>query len=263
MGFMKWLARRRLQRLLARDPIPYDLWSEATRHMDLLRGLSGGERTRLRVLAARFLQRKAIGGAQGLAVTPQMAVVIAAQACLPILNLGLDYYDNWVEVIVYPAAFQVEHEEIDASGVVSLSSGPRSGESWLRGPVVLSWFDIAEDLRHARPGSVVVHEFAHKLDMLDGRADGLPPLHGDMPVERWAEVLGAAYARLQQAAAGHGHSRLDPYGATDPAEFFAVASEYFFTAPEILRDSSPAVYGQMALFYRQDPLLRRQLGRQR
>jgi len=263
VGFMKWLARRRLQRLLARDPIPYDLWSGATRHMDLLRGLSVAERTRLRVLAARFLQRKAIGGAQGLTVTPQMVVIIAAQACLPILNLGLDYYDNWVEVIVYPAAFQVEHEEIDASGVVSLSAGPRSGESWLRGPVILSWSDIQQDLRHTHPGNVVVHEFAHKLDMLDGRADGLPPLHGDMTVKCWAEVLGAAYARLQQAVAGHGHPRLDPYGATDPAEFFAVASEYFFTAPEILQDSSPAVYGQMALFYRQDPLLRRQLRRQR
>ncbi len=251
-GFMHWLARRRQRRFLARHAISYGLWAAATRDMDLLRGLSTEERVRLRVLAAHFLHDKTLSGAGGLTLTSRMVVIIAAQACLPILNLGLDYYDNWVEVIVYPAAFQVAHEEVDDSGVVSRSMGPRSGESWLRGPVVLSWSDIDEDLRHARPGSVVVHEFAHKLDMLDGRADGLPPLHDDMPVERWAEVLGQAYARLQD-----GHSRLDPYGATDPAEFFAVASEYFFTAPDILQDSSPAVYAQMALFYRQDPLLRR------
>ncbi|MFQ5488346.1 MAG: zinc-dependent peptidase [Gammaproteobacteria bacterium] len=256
MSVMKWLARRRLRRLLARHPIPYGLWSAATRDMDLLCGLSAVERTRLRVLAARFLRHKAINGAQGLTVTPQMAVIIAAQACLPILNLGLDYYDNWVEIIVYPAAFQVAHEAVDESGVVSQAAGLRSGESWLRGPVVLSWWDIQQGLRQSQPGNVVVHEFAHKLDMLDGRADGLPPLHADMTVRRWAEVLSAAFARLQRAA-GHGCPRLDPYGASDPAEYFAVASEYFFTAPEILQDSSPAVYGQMALFYRQDPLRRR------
>jgi Mlc titration factor MtfA (ptsG expression regulator) len=185
-------------------------------------------------------------------MTLAMRVAVAAQACLLILNLDTDYFDNWVEVILYPGAFRVNHEQVDAIGLVHDDASVLSGEAWLRGPVILSWDEVERDSYHPRPGrNVVLHEFAHKLDGLNGVTNGLPPLRRGMSRKRWAEDFSRAYDALcLQVAAGES-AYLNPYAATSPAEFFAVASEYFFTAPDVLKNCCPGVHRQLALFYRQ------------
>jgi Mlc titration factor MtfA (ptsG expression regulator) len=178
-------------------------------------------------------------------------------ACLLVLRLGIDYYDGWVEVLVYPAGFSARHRFHDEAGVVHEEVGAFSGEAWLRGPVILSWEEVSADL--AAPGAgynVVVHEFAHKLDMLNGPANGFPPLHREMDRARWTRVLGEAYERLQRQIDRGLPSAVDPYGATNPGEFFAVLTENFFDAPRDLAAEFPDVYAELRAFYRQDPLAR-------
>ncbi len=229
-----------------------------TGEADIFRGLSSVERGRLRNLATVFLRRKTLRGVQGLSVSTEMGVAIAAQACLLIMNLGLDYYDGWVEVVIYPGAFRVARDNTTATGVVSREEKTLSGESWLHGPVILSWDDVASDLASSHPGhNVAVHEFAHKLDMLNDRANGMPPLHADMARQQWTAIFSEAFDHMQRHLAHHHRPGINAYGATTPAEFFAVVSEYFFTDPQTLRLQSAAVYDQLVLFYRQDPLKRR------
>jgi len=258
MNIIKWFNHQRIRYTLKHHPIPFELWETVIHDMDLLQGLSSVEKAHLRELATRFLHQKTINGVQGLAVSPEMAVTIAAQASLLILKLDLDYYQNWVEVILYPSAFRVEHEQMNSVGLINRESQAVSGEAWLRGPVILSWQDIEQDLNSLHPGhNVVVHEFAHKLDMLTGSANGLPPLPVRMATKRWAKVLGDAFEILQRQVTYRRHTRINAYGATSPAEFFAVVSEYFFTAPGILQQHCPDVYQQLQLFYQQDPSARR------
>lgn len=227
------------------------------READIFRGLSAVERAHLRELSILFLRRKQLSGAHGLTVSPLMEIAVAAQACLPILKLGLDCYAGWVEVVIYPGAFRVVRESTDETRLVTRQDRILSGESWSHGPLILSWDDVACDLTTPDPGfNVVVHEFAHKLDMLDGYANGMPPLHPGMDRQRWAAAFSDAFQRLQQQQAQTHRPAIDAYGATAPEEFFAVASEYFFTDPHTLRREFPAVYEQMVLFYRQDPAKR-------
>ena len=242
----RWLTRR----LLRRHPISRAVWQSVTRSAPLLSGLDAVQMAHLREMATWFLHRKSITGAQGLDVTQSMRVAVAAQACLLILNLGVEYFEGWVGVILYPGAFRVRHAQVDAIGLVHDETRDLSGESWLRGPVILSWDEIERDTRHRRAGrNVVVHEFAHKLDGLNGSTNGMPPLHRGMSREKWAEELSGAYDALcLQVAAGESPF-IDPYAATSPAEFFAVASEYFFTAPGVLEKCCPGVHEQLALFY--------------
>lgn len=206
----------------------------------------------LRELTTWFLHSKSINGAQGLDVTLAMRVAVAAQACLLILNLDIDCFDDWVEVILYPGAFRVNHEQTDAIGLVHNDASVLTGESWLRGPVILSWDDVERDTYHPQAGrNVVLHEFAHKLDGLNGVTNGMPPLRRGMNRKSWAEDFSGAYDALcLQVAAGE-TAFINPYAATSPAEFFAVASEYFFTAPDILKNCCPGVHRQLALLYRQ------------
>ncbi|MCF6236361.1 MAG: zinc-dependent peptidase [Gammaproteobacteria bacterium] len=257
MNIIKWVKRQRTRHTLKHHSIPYSLWKKSLRKAALLHDLSSVEKARLRRLATLFLYHKAINGARGFKLTDEMLVVIAAQAALPILKLGLNYYSNWVEVIIYPGAFRVSHNNIDPNGLSSNEMNTLSGEAWLRGPVILSWEDIEHDLHAPHLGhNVVIHEFAHKLDMLDGSADGLPPLHPTMKIKQWADVLSTAYDVLRQQVAHHHRTRINAYAATTPAEFFAVVSEYFFAAPTILNHHCPEVYQQLVQFYRQDPLAR-------
>jgi Mlc titration factor MtfA (ptsG expression regulator) len=254
---MKWFEHRRIRYALRHHPIPRAVWESLMREADIFGGLSAVERAHLRVLTTMFLHRKDINGVQGLTVSPGMAVVVAAQACLLILKLGLDYYDGWVEVVIYPGAFRVVRDSTDAIGLVSRQDRILSGESWSRGPLILSWDDVAADLTASDPGhNVVVHEFAHKLDMQDGSANGMPPLHPGMVRQQWTTAFSDAFARLQQQLELHHRPDINAYGATAPAEFFAVASEYFFADPHTLRHLSPTVYDQLVLFYRQDPASR-------
>lgn len=218
----------------------------------MLRGLDAVQMAHLRELTTWFLHSKSINGAQGLDVTLPMRVAVAAQACMLILNLDIGYFDDWVEVILYPGAFRVHHEQMDAIGLVHNEASVLTGESWLRGPVILSWDDVERDTYHSQAGhNVVVHEFAHKLDGLNGVTNGLPPLRRWMSRKRWAEDMNAAYDALCLQVTSGKASVINPYAATSPAEFFAVVSEYFFTAPDILKNCCPGVHRQLAMFYRQ------------
>lgn len=243
------------QRALRRSRIPLPLWLNAVAKLPILQRLPALERRRLRRLASLFLDRKTIVGAGSFQVDEEMRVMIAAQACLLVLNLSLDYFDGWVEVIVYPDAFIVSHPHADGSGVVHHETRTLGGEAWGRGPVILSWEDIDPDGRGQRAGhNVVLHEFAHKLDMLNGPADGLPPLHPNMVLKHWSEDLSEVYSRLQHQVAAHHPTLIDPYATVSPAEFFAVISESFFESPRILKQHFPALYEELNCFYRQDPL---------
>jgi Mlc titration factor MtfA (ptsG expression regulator) len=255
---MNWLKRARLYRILRRHPIPHSFWREAIRHCAPLRELTAVEKARLRKLTTLFLYEKTFRGVQGLALTDAMRLRIAALACLPVLGLGFGCLAGWREVIVYPADFRVSHQETDEAGVVHDRELHLCGESWSHGPLILSWDEIEQDLREPEAGlNVVIHEIAHKLDMLNGPADGYPPLHYRMPVASWSAAFSAAYAQFVRQV-DHGHrTSIDPYAADSPAEFFAVVSEYFFCAPEILHAEFAAVYQQLSLYYRQTPLLRK------
>ena len=257
MNILKWAKRQRVRHTLKHHPIPFDLWRNVLREAEILHDLSSVEKAQLRKLTTLFIHHKAINGSKGFEPSDEMIVVIAAQAALPILKLGLNYYSGWVEVIVYPGAFRVNHGGLDQNGLVSNDVSTLSGESWLRGPVILSWEDVEHDLHSPHLGhNVVVHEFAHKLDMLNGSANGLPPLHPKMKIEQWSKALSSAYETLRQQAAHHQRTRINSYGATTPAEFFAVVSECFFAAPIILNQHCPEVYLQLTKFYYQDPLNR-------
>jgi Mlc titration factor MtfA (ptsG expression regulator) len=248
------LRRWNMRRILRRNPIQNHIWRGTTRKIAVLRGLDAVQIAHLRELTSWFLHSKAINGVQGLEVTQAMRVAVAAQACLLILNLDIDSFDDWVEVILYPGAFRVYREQRDAIGLVHNDANVLSGEAWLRGPVILSWDDVERDIDHPNPGrNVVLHEFAHKLDGLNGVANGLPPLRRGMSRKRWAEDFSAAYDALCLQVASGKSACINPYAATSPAEFFAVACEYFFTAPDILKDCYPGVHRQLELFYRHSP----------
>ena len=173
-------------------------------------------------------------------------------ACVLILNLGMDSYNGWVEIIIYPDEFFPAREFRDEYGLVHTDQYAYSGQAWSRGPLILSWSGVRR--RTLRPGSnVVIHEFAHKLDMLNGGADGFPSLHADMNREQWTSAFSHAYDDLRQRVARGAERHLDEYGCESPAEFFAVTSEAFFESPEELAFHYPDVYDQLARFYRQDP----------
>lgn len=239
---------------MRRHPLPHHVWHKATSKLVVLQGLDAVQRAHLRELTTWFLHSKAINGVHGLEVSLPMRVAVAAQACLLILNLDTGYFDNWVEVILYPGAFRVNHEQTDELGLVHDDTSVLSGEAWLRGPVILSWDEVERDSYRHSGSNVVLHEFAHKLDGLSGAANGLPPLRRGMSRIRWAEALSAAYDALRLQVAAGTSPCIDPYAATNPAEFFAVVSEYLFTAPEILKNCYPDVYQQLVLFYQQPAL---------
>lgn len=218
-------------------------------------GLSPSELDRLRELAGSMLADKKLSPVGGAWPDTLQIAAIAAQAVLPILHLGYDWYAGWNEIILYPEQFVPDREITDDFGVVHRVRHPLSGEAWQGGPLVLSLDDVAYS-GHCQGYNVVIHEFAHKLDMKNGAADGLPPLHGGMTAAVWSAAFNAAYADFCRRVDRGVDTAIDPYAADSPAEFFAVVSEYFFEQPAVLFQDYPAVYQQMRLFYRQDPLAR-------
>lgn len=251
-----WWKRIRTIRVLRASPLTDRLWRQLRRELPLLGNLDVSEAVRLRKLTALFLDSKQFNAVQGLQLDERMKAVIAAQACLMVLELGFDSYAGWTEIIVYPDSFRVQRQVSDETGVVHQQDAALSGESWERGPLILAWNEVERDSFHLHKGrNVVIHEFAHKLDALNGRSNGMPPLHPDMALEEWTRALSQAYERLRRQV-GHGHACINPYAATNPAEFFAVVSEYFFTAPELLKRHCGEVYDQLTAYYRQDPLQR-------
>jgi Mlc titration factor MtfA (ptsG expression regulator) len=213
--------------------------------------LDGADRDDLYRLSALFLAEKSIepvGCADELDDERQLR--LAALACLPILRLGLDWYDGFHSVVLYPAGFFPEREVIDEFGVTHVLRQELQGEAWAQGPVILSLLDLEANEPDT---NLVIHEFAHKLDMESGFANGMPQLHADMRPEAWARAFSTAYEDLCARVDAETPTEVDPYAATDPAEFFAVTSEHFFEAPDLLQTSYPEVYAQLAQFYRQDP----------
>ncbi len=230
--------------------IPAETWAEVESGLWFLDHLGTQERADLRQLAREFIAAKEWTGAQGLQLTPRIQLAIALQACLPILHLGLDWYSGWVGIIVYPGDFIIPRQVMDEGGVVHEFDDQVMGEAWHGGPVLVSWFDDPEDSRGV---NVVIHEFAHKMDMKNGDADGMPPLHDGMSRKRWAGVMGTAFEDFRRRVDSSEDTLIDPYAAELPSEFFAVTSEVFFEDPLLLRDDYPEVYEQLSLFYRQDP----------
>jgi Mlc titration factor MtfA (ptsG expression regulator) len=244
------------QRLIQKHPIEPTLWANTLAAVPILQPLADSESLRLKELATLFLQRKRFLAVQDLALTPSQQLLIAAQACLPLLNLDFSWYADWLTVVVYPGQFLRPRREIDAIGVMHEWTEVLRGEAWQRGPVVLSWADVAGS--GVGDGyNVILHEMAHQLDMLNGPADGFPPLHRSMPVSAWNRAFTEAYQQLNVTIARGNEPPIDPYAGQSPAEFFAVISEYFFERPAHLQHHYPKVYLQLAAFYRQDPLRRR------
>ncbi|MGB5831713.1 MAG: M90 family metallopeptidase [Thiohalocapsa sp.] len=250
----RWWHARGLRR--AHACIDPTLWRPATAALPLLAGLDASSLGRLRDLAARFLYDKSLETAQETTVDPSMEIELALQACLPVLELGLSWYQGWHALILYPEEFVPVREVVDGDGIVWVDDMPKTGEAWERGPVILSLADAAAG-RERNGYNVIIHELAHKLDMRDGVANGHPPLHREMSNARWAEDLGSAYAdrcrRTDAARAPSEEPLIDPYGSESPAEFFAVCSEVFFELPQLLQQEYPRVYTQLRAFYLQHP----------
>ena len=249
---MGWLKDWKRRRVLARHSIDLALWKATVASLPFLQGLSAEEMQRLRDMALLFLAEKQFSAAHGFRLNDAMRLSIAVQACLPVLNLGLDRYDVWSEIVVHPGDFKVQIRETDDHGVVHEFDDERAGESWPGGPVVLSWDAAA----HALDMNVVIHEFAHKLDMANGEADGMPPLHSGMDRRVGTEAFRVAYEGFCDAVDRGKDTWLDPYAAEAPGEFFAVVSEAFFEAPNETRRRYPDVYEQLKQYYRQDPARR-------
>ena len=254
------------------SPAPFSdaLWSDVTRRLPFLQGLDTEESQRLRHLCQLFLSTKTFTAADGFELSDEICLSIAVQGCLPILNLGLDWYAGWNGIIVYPDEFVIPRESMDDYGVVHRYEEIAAGEAWGGGPLIVSWSDAQmTDAEY----NVVIHEFAHKIDMLNGDADGCPPLQKNQSSATWRTVWSAAYQdfcrRVDESPMSifedeNGDefeefeldSALDPYAAEAPGEFFAVVSEMFFAAPAALLLEYPAVYEQLKLLYRQNPVAR-------
>lgn len=250
----KWLKKWRNQRIIKHSLITEMEWQKAFRCLPLLHRLNESEKKKLKRLTVLFLHYKSLESVGELELTVTMRLIIALQACLPILNLGLDWYDGWKSVIIYPGTFSKQSTELDEYGVEHQGKEHLSGESWQRGPVILSWNNSLPDGEHIG-SNVVIHEFAHKLDMLNGKANGFPPLHRSMSKTHWAKVFTQAYSDFELRVEEETLIPIDPYAATSPAEFFAVFSEVFFENPFILKQYYPDVYELLVAFYRQDPLV--------
>lgn len=251
-----------------------DLWRQVLDAHPFLAALDADESAQLLARSAWLLASKTINGAQGLEATDFMRLSIAAQASLPILNLTPALYEGWEEIIVYPAGFRIPRKQMDEDGVMHEYLEDAAGEAWDGGPLVLSW----EDTQLSEGGfNVVIHEFAHKLDLQSGFADGMPSLaaHGDIKPREWRRILDDSLDRFiaavdaveaaiphdvdpesAEADAWYGRLPLDPYAATDEAEFFAVSSEHFFVDPHPMAEALPEWFGLLRAYYRQDPLAR-------
>ena len=247
---LNWLRQRRNARYVTAHPLPEALWANAL-SLPALSHLDPADHARLRPKVQLLLRDKSFYGAHGFAITQWMRLRIATEACLPTLNIDADCYAGFHTIVVYETAFIARHRHEDDIGVVHESNEEMSGESWDRGPVILSWQDI--ETSAADGNNLVLHEFAHKLDLGAGDMNGCPPLRSGMTGAAWRAAFAAAYAHLCRAADAGRATGLDAYAAEDPAEFFAVAVEAFFMQPRRLLAHYPDVYAQLLQWLAQDP----------
>ncbi len=250
------IRRRRQRDMLLHRSLP-DTWREwLTRDFALYAHVPPDLRVRLDGLIQVFVAQKRFVGCAGLEVTEGMRVVIAAQACLLIVNRPGGVFDSLHTVLVYPQAFYVEHAGVDEHGLVSRDRRLLSGESWSDGQVVVSWDDARRGGAHGSDGhNVLLHEFAHQLDGQSGSVNGAPMLDNEHDQSVWARTMREEYRRLNQSLARAERTLIDPYAATHPAEFFAVLSEVFFEQPRALRGDHPALYQRLREYYHVDPAM--------
>jgi MtfA peptidase len=248
-----WLRNRRHRRALAL-PFPDEWRGWLERNFAHWRCLNDDERRRMEDLVRMFIADKYWEGGGGFEVTDEMKVTIAAQACLLLLNIEHDFYRIVRTIIVYPSGyFAPSRSGIGGGAVIETPGLAVLGQAHYRGPVILSWQHVRHGGVNPHDGhNLVFHEFAHKLDMADGMVDGTPPLRDREQLREWVEVMTREFVSLRN---GHG-SLLRSYGATNPGEFFAVATEAFFEQPLEMRHMHPDLYGVLQRFYRQDPAQR-------
>lgn len=246
--------KRKKRRRLRDRPFP-ETWAEILqKNVAYYHRLTPEEQAELRGHIQVFLDEKVFEGCGGLAITDEIRVTIAAQACILLLHRETDYFPTLRSILVYPHHYDAPVTERLSGGVVVEGVQGRLGESWYRGPVVLSWDEVQRTAHdHNDAHNVVFHEFAHQLDSESGANEGLPLLPLRSMYVVWARVLGREYAHLLSEIEHHHRSDLDAYGATNPAEFFAVVTEAFFEKPRQLKQRHPQLYDQLASFYRQDP----------
>ena len=247
-----WFRRRRRTRLMAEG-----LSTEHEEHMDRLpfvARLPQEDRVRLHGLVRVFLEEKHFEGCNGLEMRDKIRVVIAAQACLLILCLDHVFYHKVKSILVYPSVFKHGFAHRDEHGVIENREHQNLGEAWPGGPIILAWDHAYQGGRNPNDGqNTVFHEFAHKLDMLDGLTDGIPPLTDAHEEDAWRERLLTAFHHFQADVEAGRKVFLDPYGATHPSEYFAVATEMFFERPRAMRAKAEESYVLLKMFYRQDP----------
>ncbi|RZJ12855.1 MAG: zinc-dependent peptidase [Rubrivivax sp.] len=254
---LKALRSWREQRAVERHAIPDALWQLTLLRYPFLALRSNDDLAELRRLCSLFLASKEFHGVEGFKVTDEVAVAVAAQACLPILRLGLSWYDGFVGIVMHAGEVVAQRTYVDDDGVVHEYDEELAGEAMEGGPLMLAWQAIAVSDDPAEFGAdavfnVVVHEFAHVIDMRDGLADGVPPM-GTVERERWIEIIDAEWEKFcARIDAGEG-TLIDPYGAEAVEEFFAVAVEAFFVAPAAMRSEEPAMYELLAGFFKQNP----------
>lgn len=251
---LRWFQRHR-RRTLRAQPFPDEWPTYLERNVHFYRNLSEQEQRKLRDDVRILVAEKHWEGCRGFHVTDEVKVTIAAQAALLVLGLKEQYFDNVQSILVYPTAYVAPGKTITPAGVVLEGDSSREGEAWYRGPVILSWDDVLRGGRQDHDGrNLVFHEFAHQLDMQNGRAtDGTPPLETNEQYKRWRTVLRSEYTQLVRDCE-HGHrTLLDCYAATNVAEFFAVATECFFERPRRMKRRHPALYEILSGYYRQDP----------
>ena len=247
MGLLDWFSNK--QKIAVSD----ERWAETMAGLPFLQNLTVDEQKALKILVEDFLAEKEFSSAGRLEITDEICLSIATQGCLPILKLGISAYREWVGIIVYPDEFIVPRQIEDENGVIHEYDDVISGEAWAGGPLIISW----QDVQMAGNGyNVVIHEFAHKLDMLNGEADGMPALHSGLTEDEWIAVFSSAYEDFCRRVDAGEETIIDPYASDDPAEFFAVFSEAFFELPELVEREYPFVYSLLKRYYRQDPLRR-------
>jgi Mlc titration factor MtfA (ptsG expression regulator) len=253
--FRQALQRRRETRALQRRAIPDAIWQLTLRRFPFLSGRPEADLLALRRLCSLFLDSKEFHGANGFELRNDIVVAVAAQACLPVLKLGLSCYDGFVGIVMHADTVVAPRETVDDFGVVHAYEEALAGEAVGGGPVMLSWSDIY-DAGAATEGpayNVVIHEFAHVLDMRDGIADGMPLLPDLGAQQRWMDVLEPEFERFCRLVDKGVETTIDPYGCEGLEEFFAVASEAFFVTPRALKDQQPALYRLLESYYLQDP----------
>lgn len=245
-----WFRKRRRKKVLS-NPWP-ESWSlHLQRNVRLTWELSDVETKALQDRVKVFVAEKNWEGCEGLQLTEEMKVTIAAQACLMLLAVKDWYFDNVTTILVYPKAFRRE----TGDGLVEGQSQHRAGEAWQGGPIILSWRDSLAGGRNEDDGqNVVIHEFAHALDGIDGEMGGSVMFDDAATTQAWGRVIDEGYAELCQAKETGRRTLLDHYGATNRAEYFAVATETFFEQPRELVDEHPALFSLLKKYYRLDPV---------